>query len=288
MSDDNKNPSSGTSGAGVLDHLKGAKSKDPDLQYEETESAAHESAETKPDGAEAPKQTAEKGSDSEVRLRQRAALLERQLAELGPYAQLGIALANDPSGQELVEKIQRGEPVFGAKGREATEHLQETRGLTRAELADELNRRDAAKRQIDELYSLAGEKLSHFNQIRKNAEFQGFVDASLAATWNGTIPVDPEVADWTDVQAARNFTALKMAHEMYLMRNPKVRDAVKEAGRKEASERAGAVLAGELGSGSTSNSSSQESKLSPEEEVIQRMLNVRGRGKSFSSIGRKR
>lgn len=274
----------GGKGSGVLDHLKGAKSRDTESESVLTaEEEAAASASTGPDApdelSESPEPEKAKKSDDDalVQLRQRNARMERQLAEMGPWAQVGLALQNDPQGKEILARIQRGERLSAADQSEAQD-----RGLTRAELEEALNQRDAAKAQIDEITRMAEENLPHYKEMRKNPKFRGFVDATLAAAWNGTLPLSEKVADWENQQAAKNYTAIEFAHKMYLMENPKVKEAVKEAGRREAKEKAESALAGELSSGSSSSSSGEGKELTPEEAIQQRMLNARGVGKSFS------
>ena len=163
--------------------------------------------------------------------------------------------------------------------------IAQERGLTRVELDEALNQRDAAKRQIDDITGLAEENLPDYKQVRKSPAYRGMMDAALAAVWNGTVPLEKSVEAWDDVQAARNYTAIAFAYKMYLTQNPKVREAAKEAGRREASEKAASALAGELSSGGTSTSSG-ERETTAEEQLIERMVNSRGVGKSFAKAFR--
>ena len=268
--------------------MRGAKSRDQESESalaaeEETAASASEDSDAPSEAsaagaADAGPEKAERVDDeATVQLRQRAALLERRLAEMGPWAQVGLALQNDPEGREMLARLQKGEPLMAGDRQTAQE-----RGLTRAELDEALNQRDAAKQQIDEITSLAEENLPHYKSMRKSPRFRGFLDATLAAAWNGTLPLSEKVKGWENAQAAKNYTAIEFAHKMYLLENPKVKDAVKEAGRKEAQEKAEAALAGELSSGSSSISSGEGKRLTPEEAVQQRMLNAKGVGKSFA------
>ena len=285
MSELEQNPSPQSGGQGVFEGIRGAKSRDPEVTPAPAEREATAQVSEAPSGETAqPTQKTESGdNESEVRLRQRTASLERKLAEMGPWAQVGIALRNDPNGEELLQRLQRGEPILAGSPQD-TERGQPavSPGLSREELTQTLNEREAIKRQIDDLTTMAEERLPHYSKIKKSPQFIGLMDAALAAQWNGSLPLHPDVKEWSDEQASKNYTALALAHEMYLMRNPKVQEAVKEAGKKEERERAGAALAASVSSGTSTSTSGEDRKQTSEEAVKQRMLNARGVGKSFA------
>ena len=284
MSNVEQNPSPQSGGAGVFEGIRGAKSRDPEVTSAETPREQTAQVSETPSGDTTPQKTESGDNESEVRLRQRTANLERKLAEMGPWAQVGIALRNDPDGAELLARLQRGEAILAGspQAAETNGKAAVSPGMSREELRQELNERDAVKRQIDDLTAMAEERLPHYSKIKKSPQFLGIMDAALAATWNGSIPLHEDVKDWTNEQAAKNYTALAFAHEMYIMRNPKVQEAVKEAGKKEERERAGAALAASVSSGTSTSTSSEDRKLTAEETVKQRMLNARGVGKSFA------
>jgi hypothetical protein len=278
----------------VFEGIRGEKSRDPESEsvLSAEKDATARASETGEGPPKDKSQKAEGGDNvTEVQLRQRTAKLERQIAEMGPWAQLGVALQQAPGGQQIIAKLQQGQALTAGEQQtleDAQGDQPEERPLTRAELNEALNMRDAAKTQIDEIHSVAREKFADYDKIRKNPQFLGFMDATLGAVWNGSIPIHEDAKDWTDVQAARNFTAIASAHELYLMRNPKVAAALKEAGRKEADERNAEKLAASSMSSRTSTSSSDEKSMTSEERIKNAMLNARGVGKSFAKLGRGR
>jgi hypothetical protein len=272
----------------VFEGIRGEKSRDPESESvlsAEKDATAHAS-EGQDAPAEGQGQKAEGGdSESEIKLRQRTAKLERQIAEMGPWAQLGVALQQAPGGAEIIGKLQAGQQLTAGEQRQV-DAAQEEAPLTKSQMLETLNMRDAAKTQIEEIHSVARENFADYDKIRKNPQFLGLMDATLGAVWNGSIPIHADAKDWTDVQAARNYTAIASAHEMYLMRNPKVAKALKEAGRKEANDKNAEKLAASSMSSGTSTGSSDEKSMTSEERIKHSMLNARGTGKSFAKLGR--
>ncbi len=291
MSNEN-NPSTETPGSdskGVFESIRGEKSRDVEsdsvLTGDKDTAAQASGGSDAPAGTTTPKAERVDDNVADVKLRQHAASLERKLAEMGPWAQIGVALRDSPGGEQLLSKLQRGEPLGATETEEVKEAAKDV-GLTRQELTDTLNMRDAAKQQVDEIHSMAREKFADYDKIRKNPQFLGFVDASLGAVWNGSLPLDKSVSDWTDVQAARNYTAISNAYELYVMRNPKVADALKAAGKKEANDKNADALAVSAMSSGTSTTSTDEKSMTAEERIKHSMLNVQGTGKSFAKMGR--
>ncbi len=282
----------GSDNRGVFESIRGEKSRD-------TESAAALAAEkdtssqasgTQDAPVDDQPKKAESGDNvTEVQLRQRTAKLERQITEMGPYAQLGVALQQAPGGEAIIEKIKGGQALTAQETQTVEGAASESdAGLTKKELLETLNMRDAAKTQIDEIHSMARENFADYDKIRKNPQYLGMMDANLGAVWNGSIPLHKDTKDWTDVQAARNYTAIASAYEMYVMRNPKVKDALKEAGRKEANDKNAETLAASSMSSGTSTSASDEKAMTSEERIKHSMLNAHGVGKSFAKIGKVR
>lgn len=270
-----ENPSSDQ--PGVLDHIAGAKSNDPD----ERDQAAQPEDPSK----EASPGTGKSGEKDvhnvhSVQLRDKITQLERQLGNLDGYAQAGMAIWNTPEGRKIIERWQRGEELFAKGAQESAS------GLTREDLSGELDRRDTAKRQMDDLNELAVDSFPEFKKISKSPKYAGKLDATLVAVWNGNIPIADEAVGWADQTKAKNFTAMKEAYQWYLKDSPKVLEAAKEAGKQEADERNAAALAGELSSPSTSTSKGESRKLSDEDQMLERMMGARGIGTSFGSVGR--
>lgn len=263
---------------GVFDHIAGARSRDPDEVQEVAPDTGQQAAEPEPSPAV--------DGGTKIRQNERIAQLERQLGELDGVAQLGIAIIQDPEGKKLAERWQKGEAMFDNGAPPAQKPAEA--GLSREQLHAELNSREAAARQINELNGLMEEKHPEFKKIRRNQNYAGRLEACLAAVWNGSLPVDPEVTGWADVGMAKNFTAMKESYDWYLKQNPKVLEAAKEAGKLEANARNEAALAGEISSSSGTTKSSGEGPPKTEaEEMIDRMLNASGVGRSFNTVGRK-
>ena len=292
MSNETSNPSTDATGSdkqSVFESIRGEKSRDTEsdsVLTADKESAARASEEQDAPASKAPQKAAREGdNETEVALRQRTAKLERQIAEMGPWAQIGVALRQSPGGEDLVNKLQAGESLTTGEQAQVREASEEA-GLTKKELLETLNMRDAAKQQVDEIHSLARENFSDYDKIRKNPQFLGMVDATLGAVWNGSIPLHEKTKNWSDVQAARNYTAIASAHEMYLMRNPKVAEALKKAGKLEADDRNAEKLAASSMSSGTSTSASDEKTETATDRIKSAMLNARGTGKSFAKMGR--
>lgn len=282
----------GSDSGGVFESIRGEKSRDTEsdaVSSAEQESASHASGtEDAPPTDQTQKAEGTGDNESEVRLRQRTAKLERQIAEMGPWAQLGVALQQAPGGGQIITKLQNGEALSAGEQvqvDQASAAVGES-PLTKKEMLDTMNMRDAAKQQIDDLHGMAREKFADYDKIRKNPQYLGLMDANLGAVWNGSLPLHEDVKDWSDVQAARNYTAIASAHEMYLMRNPKVAKALKEAGKLEANDKNAEKLAASSMSSGTSTSASDEKSMTAEERIKHSMLNARGVGKSFAKLGK--
>jgi hypothetical protein len=284
-------PSSEKKG-GVFDNIKGAHSRDPDEveptpETETTETKPQEPVEvSEPDKAE---------TDRVLRLKQELAQKEAKMAQMGPYAQLGQAVANDKGqGQAVIQRWQRGEKLFidesesGYTMEEAKQPPSGPPALTEESLGRILDQRDGARRQADDLDSVARESLEHFDKISKNPRYVQFLDNNLKGVWEGYIPLEAETLEWSDQNRAKNFSAMKQAYRQVLADNPKVIAAAKEAGKKETAERTEAAMAAS-GSGGTSTSAIEEpAERTDAEEMIDRMVNAHGTGKSFTSVARKK
>ncbi len=279
----------GSDSKGVFESIRGEKSQDTesDSALDGSKEASSQASEGQDAPAGDKSQKAEvDDSTTEVQLRQRTAKLERQIGEMGPWAQLGVALQKAPGGEEIIGKIQAGQPLTAAETEQVNQAGSEEAGLTKKELLDTLNMRDAAKTQLDEIHTMARENFQDYDKIRKNPQYLGMMDATLGAVWNGSIPLHEHTKDWNDIQAARNYTAIASAHEMYLLRNPKVRAALKEAGKKEANDKNADKLAASSMSSGTSTSASDEKTMTAEERIKYSMLNAKGVGKSFAKMGK--
>ena len=170
-----------------------------------------------------------------------------------------------------------------------TEKPQE-RPLTREEMIRVLEERDAARSHMESLESLGREHFEHYDKVKKNQKFVTYLHNNLAAVWNDAIPIDGTALDWSDQQLAKNYTAVKEAYHQFLASNPKVVEAAKEAGKKEAKERAEAALSASsaTGGGTSTEGKEESTEKSEAELMIERMVNARGRGISFSTVARKK
>ena len=278
-------PSSDTKG--VFDSIKGAHSRDPD----EIEEPVVEPTEPEP---QEPVVVDKAETDRVLRLKQEVAQLQNKMSQMGPYANLGQAVANDKTrGQQVIQRWQRGEKLFIDESEsydmnDAKQPEPGPPGLTEESLARHLDQRDASRREMDELNGVAREELEHFDKISKNQIYVEFLNNNLRAVWDGHIPTEPETLEWADQGRAKNYSAMKRAYRQVLADNPKVIAAAKEAGKKETAERAEAALAAS-GSGGTSTSTTGEPpEMTDAEQMLDRMVNATGHGKSFSSVARKR
>ena len=233
-------------------------------------------------------------TDRVLRLKQQVAQMENKMSQMGPYAELGQAVVNDKTqGQEVVKRWQRGEKLFidDSESYNMNDAKQPEAGppaLTEESLGRILDGRDGARREHDELNSVARDNLEHFDKISKNQLYAEFLSNNLKGTWEGYIPLEAETLEWSDPGRAKNYSAMKRAYRQVLADSPKVIAAAKEAGKKETAERTEAALAAS-GSGGTSTATMEESpERTDAEQMIDRMVNPEGRGKSFGSVARKK
>ena len=295
---DNQNPSQEEPKRGVFSAIHGAHSKDLD-EAEEPRGSTGTTEPTEP--VEATGETVQadgekpKGDERLGKALKRVAQLERQINSIGPWAQFGMAIGNDPRGKTFVERYQRGEALFMTQDDEqAVSDVEEQRAqrgeppLTRQELAEFMDQREAAKHLADEINSMAEEDLPEFRKIRRNPRFAEFLDWARQSVWRGTTALDESVADWDNDYAAKEMTAVKKAYSMYLADNPKVREAAEKAKKRQEKERAAQAAAVPSSEGQTSSSQEEPAEKTSAQKSIEAMLNVKGRGKSFSTIGSKR
>jgi len=271
--------------AGIFDHIKGARSTghpdDVDIPAEEAPAQAQDTGEETPPEPAAPASVEESGEDP-AQLRAKNEELERQMAELGPYAQFGMAIYGDPRGKQMAQRWQQGQQVFDGS----------TKGqaLTSEALQAELDRREAARTQMDELNTLVTERHPDFHKIRRGRTYAKHLEGELVKTWregSTTEDLHKDARGWADKVLAKNFTAMMSAFELCLRDNPKVVEAAKEAGKLESKERAEAALAGEVSSSSgTSKSTGETPPKSDEDQMIERLMGAKGVGRSFATVGR--
>jgi hypothetical protein len=275
--------------AGVLDHMKGAKSRDVD-DPGPAQAVAPESTEpVKAKEPEKPEPAPEAVPDDRLVLKQEIAKLQRTVAQLNPYAQLGQAVQQDPKGRNAIERWQKGGKLFDTPEGEEVDDVAAPAGMTREELRAELDARDAQRQTMDTLNGLARENLPNFDKVSKSQVYAEFLDNNLRATWSGAMPVTETVLGWSDDGLAKNYSAMERAYRQVLADNPKVIEAAKRAGKAEQKERAEAAIAASGTSGTSTTTTSEEQPEKTETELmIDRMVNAKGIGKPFSTVARKR
>ena len=292
---DNQRPSQEEPSRGVFSAIESSRSRDSEIPEETTEKT--ETTEPiKP--AKEPGEAVEADDEKKQKLSkalQRVAQLERQLNSVGPWAQFGMAIGNDPRGKGIVERYQRGEALFMTEDDEqAVSDVEEQRSqrgeppLTRRELAEFMDQREAARTLSDEVNSICEEELPEFKKIRRNPRYAEFFDWAQQGVWKGTIPLDESVAEWENEYAAKQKTAAMKAYRMYLADNPKVREVVEKAEKKRKKERAAEEASVPSSEGTTSSSQEEPAEKSDREVMIEAMINAGGKRKKLSSIGSKR
>jgi hypothetical protein len=278
---------------GVFDHIKGAHSKDPEV----VEEASVESGSTETTEAEPKTDKAEGGGvdPEKSRLKTRLAQLERQVQSMGPYAQFANEVLKDEKrGKQMLQRWQQGQSVFGEEvdpGELTAREEKVMRGMDANEVVQLLDARDAQKQAMSDLMEEAEENLPHFKKIKKSQKFTKALSGALATVWNDETWYDEapaHVLEWADENKAKNYTAIKQAYQYILATNPKVMDAAKAAGKAEQKEKDAEAIASSTGqSGATSTGKETPQETSEEDEIIKRMVNARGAGRSFGSVGRK-
>ena len=282
-----KSPSQEEPKGGVFDSIRGARSRDPEA-VEEPKAAPETTEQEQP--TQAAGEPAKRGDERLTQASQRIARLERQLNDLGPWAQFGMAVGTDGKGKALVEKYQRGEPLFSADDSEAIaaeDSIRASQGeppMTRSELANFMDQRDAAKTLATEINSMASEELPEFKKLSRNPKYAEMLDYARQSVWRGTTPMDESVLGWQNDYAAKEMTAVRKAYRMLLADDPKVLEAAKKAGVSQQRERDAELAAVSSSTGTTTTSQEEPGEKSEAEKLIEGMINPRGRGKSFSSI----
>ena len=158
-----------------------------------------------------------------TRLRQNLAENEKLSTRAVPLVRLAQALIGAPGGQEIVEKLEKGEPLTKAEEKKATAAAAESdKPLTKAEakeLFSELHKESvkefgesvAADRKADEslkaLDERAEKELEGYKDLRRDPQFQGWINATLEQIRAKTI-VLPEGEDdlwWFAVKTAHRI-----------------------------------------------------------------------------------
>jgi hypothetical protein len=200
-------------------------------------------------------------------------------------------MAVQQEDRSAVERWRKGEKVLAKAAEEAQADVEagvQGAGASLDEINALMDRRDAAREQIRKLNDLGREHLEHFDKISKSQIYTDFLNNNLHAVWNGAMELDDTTHGWSDESVARNFTAMKRAYRQVLADNPKVIEAAKRAGQKETEERVEAAMAASGPSGTSKSSAGQSDEpgpKTPEQELIDRMVNARpAAGRPFASM----
>ena len=281
------NPSQEEPKRGVFDQIQGAKSRDPEVAEDPAkEPEKAEAAEPAKDVGEAAKS---EGDERVGKATQRIAQLERQINQLGPWAQFGMAVgAVKGEGEDMVQRYQQGQQLFtDEEGKPVAEPV--ARPREQAFTREDYHQEKAAEHLTGQLTELAEEELPHFRKVSRSQEYAQTLDWATNSAWNGTLPLDESVVGWDNDFAAKQYTAMKKAYKMHLASNPKVLEAAKKAGEKQQKERDAEAAAVPSPTGSSTTTSQEEQGEKTEaEEAVDKMLKAGGGGRSFASLGSKR
>lgn len=282
---------------GVFDSVRQKRSVEIDAE------TAPETTEPKEPAGETPGEAekSKKPDDRDDLLKQINALrsqknrLEKKMVEFSSWAQFGQAVYGDKKmGRKIAERFEKGQPLFDTA--EEAEAFEEATGadpaerpLTREELHAELDQRDAGRRLMNALDTVAEDKLKYFKEIKKSSDFAEMLGITQQIVFSGKAEIDDDALEaFPDNEfAAKHFTAIKKAHRLYLADNPKVRAALEEAKKLEDKERKKAASSVPSSKGTTTTSQEEADEPSETDDLIERMVNPGGKRKSFRMIGRK-
>lgn len=288
----NQNPSQEEPKRGVFDSIQGAKSRDTEVAEEPVKEP--EKAEPTEAAQEPTEAAKEKPGDERLgKALQRVAQLERKInQDYAPWAQFGMAVASvKGKGEDLVKRYQQGQALFvDEEGEVSTEpSTPNQQPLTEQGINDLLDQREATRRVMGDLTSMAEEELPNFKKISRSQDFAEMLEWARQSVWKGGIPMDESVADWDNEFAAKEYTAIKKAYKMKVASDPRILEATKNAAKKEQQERDAEAAAVPSPTGTSTTTSQEEPGEKTEaEEAVDRMLKAHGTGKSFASIGSKR
>lgn len=280
--------------SGVFDNIQGAKSRDLDAAEEPTTQTQTTAPEESANADETEAQELDELTEIKKELsrqKQANAQKDRKLAELGPYAQFGMSVASDEKGKAVVSRYEKGQPLFDEDGQMSYEEKPAANTqpvVTKDELVNILDQREATKELTQELNSIAEENLPDYKKIKRNPKFMDFHAAARSLAWGNKIALDDDVLEWQNDFAAKEYTAMKKAHTMYLADSPKVREAIEKSKELQSKERKKALDSVPSSDGTTTSSQEEPEEATSEEDMNERMMSVRGRGKSFATVGSKR
>lgn len=222
-----------------------------------------------------------------IREAQRRQKMESQLAEIDPYARIGLALAKAPGGEAIIEKLRKGEPLTAGETRKVVNAAdtaagngssapafdpQQLQTLIAQTVGSLLDQRELSQRQLTKLVGRAEKELVGFADLKESPAYLGAVDAVRVAVENGSL-APPEDED-------RHYFIMKSAYNMLLAANPEIARSREEASTAERTTRAEKkALAGSL---ETARTRTEGTKLTREQEENVRLLQRWSVGRRFA------
>ena len=188
------------------------------------ETATSETPEASPLDESQQREQSPEGTDwrgENTRLRQRIKKAQDLNREAMPYVQTAMALQATPGGNEIIDKLQKGEPLMATqektleKAQETTgttgisyEQLQEALANQAQNFEQRLSVAEQAKEQMRDLNTWAVEKYPGYEDLRKTPEWKGKLGTILDAIKNQTLLV-PDGEDPYEFAVDQSYGWLK-------------------------------------------------------------------------------
>lgn len=224
-----------------------------------------------------------------TRLRQELAKVKDLNRQATPYVNLALALKNAPGGAEIIEKLQKGEPLT-AKQEATLERAgaasPSTSGLTTEQLAQLLDEKlitfeqrmfqsREAEKQMEKLHQRAAKEFPGYEEVRHDPKWKNGLKTVLAMIEQEVLEVPEDEPDPYWFAISHNWRTLM----------PPEAGKVKRATKSE-SERQGAIV-----KASPKSAAAPEETELPEEQAFARRpirrAGVTGFGKSLQDIRRR-
>lgn len=214
-----------------------------------------------------------------TRLRQALARKDDQIQRALPIVQLMSKLQQTQGGSEILQKLEKGEPLSPAEEKKV-EKAEGQKGLTLAEVEGLFAKREqeqlktwqllqAHEKAMAKLHRRAMKELPEFEELSESPEWAGTLDAVLKAVQNGTIEVPEDDGDFAIYK--RTYEILTAGKE-------------KKKVEKKVREEMGEMLA--ASSSASSRVTATEGEEIPEElKAIRKIGSFTRIGKSFSNPG---
>jgi len=249
------------------------------------------------------------GDAEESRAREEAARfkLERDSARQDlqralPAVQIANAIWKIPGGQQIIEKLQKGEKLTAIQEAKVEGAIEKTsannsNGSVRALTADELDAklekfksdvvdtlaadREAVK-NIETLHTRAATELDGYDEIRKSPKWKTTLAVVMAQIQNG----DEVVPDGDNDPVKQFDHGIRRTYEILVASDPKFQKAKEEAAQKNANRNAASKLAGSPKPSSASGSKGSNEETPPEIAMYRNLKGTFGVGKSYSNPAR--